>query len=216
MNMVPTLTSTFQGLGVELPLSTRIIIGASDFLLKHTLLVLGVLVLLIALFLSAIRSVAGKRIIDSMLLHLPVIGEMVREVESARTARTLSSLLSAGVPIVNALEVTRDVLPNHLYKDALDEAADAIQKGETISAVFSRYDRIYPSFISEMSAVGEETGKIGEMLLNAAAYYEAEVDEKTKDLSTIIEPVLMIIIGAGVGIFALSMLAPTYSLVNNI
>jgi type IV pilus assembly protein PilC len=103
-----------------------------------------------------------------------------------------------------------------LYKNVLQEAKNSIQKGVAISAVFGRYESLYPPFVSEMTAVGEETGKLAKMLLGVAIYYEEQVDQKTKDLSTIIEPVLMIVIGVGVGIFAISMLAPTYSLVNYI
>lgn len=214
--MVPTLTGTFNGLGVELPLSTRLIIGASNFMVEHTLWFMNGVVLLILLVISFMKSRVGKIVGDTLFIRLPVIGLVVKEVNSARTTRTLSSLLSAGVPIVTALQVTEDVLGNGLYKRALAEARAAVEKGQAISSVFGKYENIYPPFVSEMVAVGEETGKISEMLLKVALYYEADVEEKTKDLSTIIEPVLMIIIGAGVGIFAISMLAPTYSLVNNI
>lgn len=214
--MVPTLTTTFEGIGVDLPLSTRIIIGASDFMVEHTTVVVGLIALFTLVALSIYRSTLGRRAADSTFIRLPVIGMIIKEVNSARTARTLSSLLAAGVPIVNALEVTEGVIGNHLYKRALAEARMGIERGETISSVLGRHEFIYPAFISEMTAVGEETGKISEMLLNVATYYEEDVDEKTKDLSTIIEPMLMIIIGAGVAIFALSMLAPTYSLVENI
>lgn len=212
--MVPTLTSTFSGLGVELPVTTRAIIVASDFMIKHTIIFITSLILSVVLVLTFARSRIGKKLIESVSLKLPVVGLIIMEVNSARTARTMSSLLSSGVPIVNALEVTESVVPNHLYKEALLDARNSIQKGETISTVLGRYEKIYPPFITEMTAVGEETGKISEMLLNVALFYEEDVDDKTKNLSTIIEPVLMIIIGLGVAIFALSMLAPTYSLVD--
>ena len=214
--MVPTLTATFEGIGVELPLSTRILIGLSDFLVQQTLLVISALVFLVAASLTFFKSAVGRRILDSVSLRIPMIGEMIREVQVARTTRTLSSLLSAGVEIVGAISVTGEVLQNHHYKGVLEHAKNAIQKGEPLSAIFSQYDYLYPVFVSEMTAVGEETGKIAEMLLGVADYYEEQVDQKTKDLSTIIEPVLMVIIGAGVGIFAISMLAPTYSLVDHI
>ncbi len=212
--MVPTLTATFSGLGVELPITTRAIIYASDFMIKHTLVFISALLGGIILLAAFLRSSFGRRAFESFSLKLPVIGLIVMEVNSARTARTMSSLLSSGVPIVNAIEVTESVVPNHLYKAALSDARSSIQKGETISTVLARYEKIYPPFITEMTAVGEETGKISEMLLNVALFYEDDVDDKTKNLSTIIEPVLMIIIGIAVAIFALSMLAPTYSLVN--
>ncbi|MFZ2484430.1 MAG: type II secretion system F family protein [Minisyncoccia bacterium] len=214
--MVPTLTATFEGIGVKLPLATRMLISASDFLVAHTLLVLAVVVALIASISFFFKSAIGKSLLDSASIRLPLIGQIVKEVQTARTTRTLSSLLSAGVEIVVAFDVTIDVLQNHLYKSALKRVRDAIQKGESMSAVFAEYENLYPLFVGEMVAVGEETGKISEMLVNVANYYENEVDQKTKDLSTIIEPVLMIIIGAGVGFFAISMLAPTYSLVDYI
>ncbi len=214
--MVPTLTATFKDIGVQLPLSTRVIIAASHFLIEHTVIFLGVVITVLLGIATFLKSRGGKRIFDVVVLKLPAIGNMVREINSARTARTLSSLLSSGVDIVLALGVTIDVLQNHLYKEVLDHARAVIQKGEPISTVFNKYDRLYPPFVGEMAAVGEETGKIAEMLLGVAVFYENEVEEKTKDLSTIIEPVLMVIIGACVGVFAISMLAPTYSLVNNI
>ena len=162
------------------------------------------------------KSRIGHNIIDSTSIRIPVIGEIVKEFESARATRTLSSLLSAGVEIVSALDATIDVVQNHLYKEVLIKARSAVEKGEQISVIFNEHGHLYPLFVGEMMAVGEETGKISEMLMNIAAYYEAEVDQKTKDLSTIIEPILMIIIGIGVGFFAISMLAPTYSLVDYI
>lgn len=214
--MVPTLTATFEGLNIELPLSTRVIIYTSNFLVDHTMLVFLTLIAFVVSVISFFKSRVGKRLTDSLFLRLPMIGFMIREINSARTARTLSSLLASGVPIVNAIEVTEEVLPNHLYKKAMSEAREAIQKGETLSRVLARYEFIYPPFVSEMASVGEETGKMAELLLNVATFYEEDVDQKTKELSTIIEPALMIIIGAGVGIFAISILAPTYSLADNI
>ncbi|MBI2087028.1 MAG: type II secretion system F family protein [Candidatus Zambryskibacteria bacterium] len=214
--MVPTLTVTFEGIGAELPLSTRIIIYLSNFLIGHTLLVLSILMLVIIVMTLFLRSSSGRKFGDIVSIRIPVIGEMVKEFESARATRTLSSLLAAGVEIVVALDSTIAVLQNHLYKKALERARAAIEKGEPMSAVFIEHERLFPIFVGEMIAVGEETGKISEMLKGVANFYEDQVDQKTKDLSTIIEPVLMIIIGAAVGVFAISMLAPTYSLVEHI
>ena len=213
--MVPTLTATFEGIGAELPMSTRIIISMSGFLVNHTLIFLVGLGSLIFGMLAFLKSPVGKRALDIVSLKIPVIGPLVKEVQSARTARTLSSLLTSGVNIVVAINVTIDVLQNHLYKRTLESVREAITKGDPMSGVFNANENLYPVFVGEMVAVGEETGKISEMLLGVADFYEEEVDQKTKDLSTIIEPVLMIIIGIGVGIFAISMLAPTYSLVEN-
>ena len=214
--MVPTLTSTFASIGAELPLSTRVIIGISNFLIKHTFLVVTSFIGLAALTTLFLQSSIGRRLTDHVSLQIPAIGNIIKESNSARSARTLSSLLSSGVSITDSIAVTEEVIQNSLYKKVLDEARVAVEKGDQMSAVFMKYDSLYPAFVGEMVSVGEETGKISEMLLGVATYYENEVEEKTKDLSTIIEPLLMIVIGTGVGIFAISMLAPTYSLVNNI
>lgn len=210
--MVPTLTATFVGLGIKLPLSTRIIIWISDFLKEYILFVLMGLIALVFLVIAGFKTEKGKRLADTLLLHAPIMGTIVKQVNSARTARTLSSLLSSGVDIVIAIGVTKDVLQNSYYKQVLDEIQSTIQKGDQISVIFAKYNKLYPLFVSEMVSVGEETGKIGEMLLSVATFYEDEVDQKTKDMSSVIEPLLMIFIGTAVGFFALSMLGPTYSL----
>lgn len=210
--VVPTLTSTFKSIGVKLPFATRMIIASSEFLLSYFVFVLIGLILMVALIVYALRTPKGKRAMEYTFLHLPLIGEMVKQVNSARTARTLSSLVSSGVDIVVAIGVTKDVIQNSYYKEVLQVVQDTIQKGETISKVFSEHKKLYPVFVSEMVSVGEETGKIGEMLMSVATFYEEEIDQKTKDMSAIIEPVLMIFIGLGVGLFAISIISPIYSI----
>jgi len=210
--MVPTLTATFVGLGVKLPLSTRVIIATSNFLQSYFLFVILGTVATIILFILGIRTPRGHRILDNLLLRTPVLREMVRQINSARTARTLSSLITSGVEIVLSLNVTKSVIQNSYYKEVLEEAETTIQKGDQISTIFSKNSKLYPLFVGEMVAVGEETGKIGEMLMSVATFYEDEVDQKTKDMSSVIEPFLMIFIGLAVGLFALSMLGPMYSL----
>ncbi|MEQ1499920.1 MAG: type II secretion system F family protein [Parcubacteria group bacterium] len=214
--MVPTLTATFVGLGVKLPLSTRIIIAISDFLKNYFIFVVLGAIFFVFISTIAFRTPKGKRIIDATLLRTPLIKDIVKHINSARTARTLSSLLSSGVDIVVAIGVTKDIVQNSYYKEVLDKVQTTIEKGGQISTVFTENDRLYPLFVGEMVSVGEETGKIGEMLMSVALFYEEEVDQKTKDMSSIIEPVLMIIIGLGVGAFAISMLGPTYSLADAI
>src|SRR3989344_8353001 len=198
MFMVPTLTATFEGIGAKLPLSTRVTIYLSSFLVEHTLLVISLFILVAMSAILFAKSRVGRRLADTVFLQLPIIGEMIREFESARTARTLSSLLSSGIEIVVAMDVTTDVAQNHFYKQALARAKGAVEKGEPMSTIFMEYGTLYPPFVGEMVLVGEETGHISDMLSGVANYYENEVDQKTKNLSTIIEPVLMIIIGAGV------------------
>lgn len=216
VNVVPTLADTFKQMNATLPTSTQIVIGMSNFLITHTWETAGGAAAVIALFVFAMRTDTGHRIVDAILLHTPAISGIVKEVNAARTARTLSSLLSAGVDVIGALEISGEVVQNARFKSVIDEAKQAVQRGEPLSSAFVRHENLYPAFVGEMMAVGEETGALAEMLKRLALFYEDEVDRSTKDMSTIIEPFLMLIIGAAVGFFALSMISPIYSLANNI
>lgn len=210
--VVPTLTSTFTSLGVEIPLTTRIIVALSTFMAENVMLVFGILVALFVSGLLFVRSAFGGSLILRTALHLPVIGELVRETYTARASRTLSSLLAAGVPVLDALSITKEVVRARVFANVIGEAEEHVKKGEPLSASFSAHTALYPILMGDMLTVGEETGKVAEMLRQIAEFYEGNVAEKTKDLSTIIEPVLMIFIGIVVGIFAISMIAPIYQL----
>lgn len=214
--VVPTLTDTFKSLKVELPTSTKIIIFISDVLGNHLLSGLATVTLVAILFIGALRTKTGERAFERTLFFIPVIGSLVRQANAARTARTLSSLLSSGVDMVEAIAITRDVLQNSFYKEVLEEASTRVQKGIPLSTVFVENGKIYPLLVGEMIEVGEETGKLSDMLLNVAVFFENEVDSATKNMSTIIEPVLMVIIGVSVGFFAVSMITPMYSVMTNI
>lgn len=216
MYVVPTLTGTFKELNVDLPSSTQFILTMSNFLTNNTLIFLLIVIAIVLLGVFIARTKGGKRAFDWTILRLPVIGGITKETNSARTARTLSSLLSAGVSVVEALGITAEVTQNSYYRGVLEHSGEAIQKGIPISAVFSENEKLYPVFVAEMTSVGEETGQLAPMLLEVATYYEIEVEQKTKDMSTIIEPFLMVIIGAAVGFFAISMISPMYSLVDTI
>jgi len=210
--VVPTLTSTFTSLGVDIPLATRLIVSLSDFMVANVLLVFMVLAALVAGTVFFVRSTFGSGVILTTALHTPVIGELVRETYTARASRTLSSLLSSGVPVLDALSITKDVVHARAFARVVAEAEEHVRKGEPLSVSFSAHAGLYPVLMSEMLAVGEETGKVAEMLKQIAEFYEEDVALKTKDLSTIIEPLLMLVIGTFVGIFAVSMIAPIYQL----
>ena len=214
--MVPTLSATFTGLNVQLPLATRIIIGISNLLQHYLLITFVICAMIVTLIVLFFRTDNGRRTKDFISLHTPIIGGVVKQVNAARTARTLSSLISSGVEIVSALSVTEEVLQNTYYKDVLKKTEVVIQRGDPISKIFTDNANLYPLFVGEMVSVGEETGKIGEMLMGVAEFYEEEVDQATKDMSSIIEPFLMIFIGLAVGFFALAMISPIYSLGNSI
>ena len=212
MYVVPTLTATFRDLKIELPTSTRAIIAVSDFLSSHTIASLFIMLAIIAGGIAAYQSRRGKDLIDLVLIKLPVIKKITQEINSARTARTLSSLFNSGISVNQSLEITKDVIQNHFYREMLVSARMGVEKGQTLSSFFKSNPNLYPTIVGEMIAVGEETGSSGEMFSSIAEFYEEEVDRKTKNLSTIIEPLLMVIVGVAVGFFAVAMISPIYSI----
>lgn len=214
--IVPTLSSTFEELGADLPASTRAIIAFSDFLQNNFFIAMGMLLTVIGGSTYWFKTKRGGRVFEFIILHMPLISGLVREINSARTARTLASLLASGVGMVSAVAITRDVIQNSYYKEVLKEIEERIQKGSPMAAVLAEYEHLYPILMGEMIAVGEETGKLSDMLLEVAKFYEAEVSDKTKNMSTIVEPFLMVIVGVAVGFFAISMISPIYSLSNSI
>ena len=214
--VVPTLAKTFKELGAPLPASTRFIIALGNFFSDYLFISLASIVVLGVGLVYLVRAKFMQKYVDFIVLRLPVIGTMAKELNTARTTRTMSSLLLSGVAITRAIEITRDVVQNVYYKKVLTQSISDIEKGAPISKVFVENPRLYPIMMSEMVQVGEETGKLSDMLIEVATFYEKEIEAKTKDLSSIIEPVLMILIGAGVGFFAISMITPLYSVLNNI
>jgi type IV pilus assembly protein PilC len=163
----------------------------------------------------AIKSKPGKIATSWFIPKLPVIGNLAKEMNSARTARTLSSLLNSGVDVIQSLAITEEVVQNEIYRRIIRDARTRVEKGSALSDAFIERTDLYPILVGEMILVGEETGQIAGMLGELAIFYETEVERKTKDLSTIIEPLLMVI-GGGVGFFALALIAPIYSIGNGI
>lgn len=214
--VVPTLKKTFDELGAELPPTTQAIISISDFLVNNILLSIAIIIAVVVGFITLLRTPHGKRLYHTIILRIPVIGGIAREVQAARFARTLASLLASGVSIVQALEITAEVVSNTLHKEVVLSARGIVEKGEPMSGIFNRREDLFPPLVGEMLAVGEETGEVSAMLGRVADFYEGEVEQKTKNMSTIIEPFLMLIIGAGVGFFALAMIGPIYSLSDTI
>ena len=213
--VVPTLAAIFKNLGTPLPATTRFVVAASDAITKHPFWSFGTLIV-IGLGFASLGSRRMKPVHDAIVLRLPIAGPLIKQVNTARTARTLSSLLSSGVEMTRALSITKDVLQNIEYKAVLEKALADVEKGKALSAVFKEATRLYPITMGEMISVGEETGALSDMLKNIAVYHEEEVDTVTKNLSTVLEPLVMVVVGIGVGFFAVSMLSPMYSLVNTL
>jgi len=160
-----------------------------------------------------LKTEKGRKIKDAALLKMPIISPIIVKTNSARTVRTLSSLIEAGVPIARSLEITSKTLNNIYYQEALSRASQEIKGGSELAEILKKYNDIYPNLVIQMIKVGEETGDTSEILKQLADFYEDEVSNITKNLSSVIEPVLMIIIGAAVGFFAVSIIQPIYGIV---
>lgn len=210
--VLPQITEVFKGMNKDLPATTTFLINSSDFFASHTIIALSSIIGFFVSIIAFLKTKVGKTVVSWTVTRLPVIGTMAKETNAARTARTLSSLLNSGVDVIQAIEITEEVVQNVYYKEVLREASKRVEKGTALSEVFVERSDLYPILVGEMIMVGEETGQIAGMLSELAIFYETEVERKTKDLSTIIEPLLMVFIGAGVGFFALAMIAPIYSM----
>ncbi len=214
--VVPRLAETFEDLGVELPITTRIIIGLGTFLAGNVIMVFIAIPVFLFTLKKLVSSKQGKLFIDWGVLRFPLISGIVKKVNAARFARTLSSLTRSGVPIVRSLEILADTLTNHYYKDSIVDSIQKVKKGEALNKSIAAYPKLYPPLVVQMVAVGEETGALSEIMQRLASFYEGEVENITRNMSSIIEPILMVIIGGAVGFFAVSMIQPMYSVLESI
>jgi type IV pilus assembly protein PilC len=199
--ILPKITGVFKEMNVTLPATTLFIMAVSNFLIQHYLLVIILFIVLIFGTRWFAKTALGKRAFSKLYLYLPILGPIVVKVNCARFARIYSSLLSSGVPVLRALEIIERTLTNVYYRAAIHDAMEGIQKGTNLSDVLLRYPRLFPVLVPQIIQVGEETGKTESVLTRLAQFYEEEVSQITKNMSSIIEPVLMLIIGCGVGFF---------------
>lgn len=214
--VVPKLADTFQELDVSLPLTTRIVIGVGTFLEERWYIAFPALLGLLMAVFRFIKTKPGRRILHRFLLKTPVFGNIVRKTNAALMTRTLSSLIASGVPIVRSLEITSRVVGNVYFQDSLSVCAQDVGKGGKLSASLKEYGHLYPIVVVQMVEVGEETGETGHILGKLAEFYEEEVGQITKNLTSIIEPILMLMVGAAVGFFAISMIQPMYGMLSAI
>lgn len=214
--VVPKLAETFEELEIELPVTTRFVIGIGNFLAANWYLLPIVILILLFLFQRGLKTRGGKRIADNITLKTPIISAIVKKTNSAQTLRTLSSLIVSGIPIVQALKIVAGSLGNVYFQEVITKSVDYVQRGEKFSAALKPYQNLYPPMVIQMVEIGEETGQTSEILAKLADFYEEEVTNATKNLSAVIEPLLMLLIGGAVGFFAISMIQPMYSMLGAI
>ncbi|MBI2099109.1 type II secretion system F family protein [Candidatus Uhrbacteria bacterium] len=211
--VIPRMVSIFKDVKIDLPLSTRALIAISDFAVKYTLFLALTLAATVGAILFFIKkTTAGRRAWHALILHLPVFGKIAVKVNIARFTRTLSSLLATDVPVVKSLEISADVLGNTHYKNAALQTAEEIKKGISIADALSKYRKLFPPLILQMVTVGERSGTLDSLLKEVAVFYEEQVDETLKGLSSIIEPLLILVLGGAVGGIAISIMSPIYTL----
>jgi type IV pilus assembly protein PilC len=214
--VVPKITAMFKDFNAELPFATKILIKFSDSLVSHGLLYLIGLVVFVLILVQAIKTKKGKYIFHGLLLKLPVFSTIIKKINLARFARTISSLLKTDIMIIKSLQITASVLGNVYYRDALNEMSVKIKKGGTINEVISNYEKLFPPIVTQMISVGEETGELDFILEELAEFYEGEVDQTMNNLPAIIEPILILTLGLVVGAMAIAIIMPMYSLTSAI
>ncbi len=210
--VLPKILVMFKDFNAELPLPTRILIAIVDFTQEHGIELIVGLFLLIALWFYLYKKPNFKRVIHSFTLRLPIFGKVIKEINLASFTLTLSSLLDSTIPIIDAVKITSSVQTNMIYRETLLKVAENLKSGTTLSQNLSPYHDIFPPMVTEMIMVGEEAGKMNDMLKELSEYYANEVDSMMKNFSTIIEPVIILIMGLMVAGIAVAVIMPMYSL----
>jgi len=214
--VIPKITDIFSEVNATLPLPTRILIGLSNFIINNGLLVTLGVIILIWLFMRFIKSKRGRHLWHRLLLKLPVLNSILKKINLASFCRTFSSLIKTDIPIVQAFKITASTINNVIYREAIDNMGDQVRQGVQIASILPQYPMLFPPLVVQMITVGENTGSLDKLLEELAGFYEEEVDQTMSTLSTIIEPLLMIILGIGVGSMAVAIILPLYSLTQSI
>jgi type IV pilus assembly protein PilC len=215
LKVIPTFAALFMSLGAELPLPTRIVIMASNFLARYFIFfVIGVGLLIYGLR-RYYATHSGRRVIDGLLLKFPILGPVFRKVAVARFCRTLATLISSGVPILESLDITARTAGNAIVEDAIYETRRSVEGGKTIVEPL-KATNIFPNMVVQMIGVGEQTGALDAMLNKIADFYEDEVDAAVAGLVKLLEPLLIFILGLVIGGIVIAMYLPMFTLINKI
>lgn len=217
--VIPQIGSIITDLGgpdAKLPLLTQIMLGISSAILSYWYIIFPVLGGGVYGLLRYIKTPGGKRKFHHLILKIPPVNGIIKKVSVARFARTYSSLIGAGVSVIEAINVTGRAIGNSVYEEALDDAANKVKNGEQLSKIVEGREDIFPSILAQMLSVGEETGQTDVVLIKVADFYEEEVDVAIDGISSIIEPVMIVVMGSMVGLIAASVMGPIASISQNI
>ncbi len=209
--VIPKIATILTDSGQEIPIYTKIILGASAFLVNYGFFLLGALVICGFLFFRYIKSDSGKAWFDEMKLKIPFIGDLYRKLFLSRIADNMNTMIVAGIPMLRTLEITSTVVESYTYQKILLDSIEAVKAGASVSDVFSRYPQ-FPGIFIQMVKVGEETGELGKILKTMSTFYQREVLNAVDTLVSLIEPVMIVLLGVGVGILLAAVLVPIYNI----
>jgi len=210
--IVPKITSMFTEMDVELPLPTKILINVSNAIINHGIITSISFIVFVVLLIKILKTNKGKYIFQTVLLKMPIISPIVKKINLARFARNISSLLKTDIMIIKTFQITANVLGNLHYRQALMEMSQKIKKGGKLSEVINVYPQLFPPVVTQMVTIGEDTGELDNILVELAEFYEEEIDQIMENLPSIIEPLLILLLGLGVGSMAVAIIMPMYSI----
>jgi len=211
--VIPKMLAIFEEMQADLPLPTRILLFISNFLTQNGIYAAIAVIVIVFLLMRVLKTKKGKAVYHKILLKTPLISPIIMKINLARFTRTLSSLLKTDIPIVQTFQIISRTLGNVNYKQAMLETADKVKKGMSIVKSLEERSELFPPVVTQMISVGEESGTLDSITEEIAIFYEADVDQTMGNLSTIIEPILMLVLGGAVAVMALAIIMPMYSLV---
>ncbi len=213
--ILPTITTILIDQGVEIPWYTQIVIDASDFMVSYWYLIIVFLVGGIAFFMIWKNSVTGRPVWDRILLHIPIVGKIARMIAVSRFTRTLATLLTGGVPMLNAMDIVRNVVDNAVLAKAIDDARDNIREGESIAGPLKKSEQ-FPPIVIHMVSIGEKTGELERMLNQVAETYDFQVKNKVAGLTSVLNPIMTVLMGGVIGFIVISVLVPMMDMLNTV
>lgn len=211
--VIPRLADLYEEIGAELPITTKLLLATSSFATNFWWAVILLSIGLILLFRKAVQTTQGRYILDDTTFKFPIIGKLLKETQLTSFTRTLSLLVKSGIPIISALEISQDTLSNIHFKEAVAASIAQIEKGKGLSESLRNFQQ-FPPILPEMMAVGEQTGKLDEVLEKVSTYFENEATNLANNLATALEPIIMVTLGVVVGFLVISLILPIYSLIS--
>ncbi len=209
--VIPKLTELYRDFGVDLPFATQLLISMSQFFVNFWWLMIAGIVGGIYGFARWRKTPVGEFVVDTVTLHIPLFGELQKKIILVEFTRTLSMLISSGIRLLDALRILKDALGNVLFRNAIVDISKKVERGFPLGETFGQY-AVFPPIVSQMMKVGEETGKLDDTLLKLSIYFQSESENLVKGLTTAIEPIIMVVLGVGVGFIVISVITPIYNL----